>query len=151
MDGRPYYERERWQKGRHVHTTLSPRWNVCVYRGRGRRRSGGMKGIRENEGENTWLVVRALRTLLTFFLYSSFSFFPSVIPPRADWLFLMQSKKKSKAYIAAFSSSLTLPPTSGGLDQKFITPWLYQGYAHVRQTADGQEHTHTTYKPGLTE
>lgn len=124
-DGRPTIlrdrERERWQKGRHVHTTLSPRWNVCVYRGRKTKKWRNERYIRENEGENTWLVVvRALRTLLTFFLYSSFSFFFFPRHSTSGWLAIPDAikKKKSKAYIAAFSSSSTLPPTSGGLDEK---------------------------------
>lgn len=108
-DGRPTIlrdrERERWQKGRHVHTTLSPRWNVCVYRGRKTKKWRNERYIRENEGENTWLVVvRALRTLLTFFLYSSFSFFfpPSFHLGLIGYSWCNQKKKVKSLYSCLF-------------------------------------------------
>lgn len=144
-DGRPTIlrerERERWQKGRHVHTTLSPRWNVCVYRGRKTKKWRNERYTRKWKRKHLTRRPRSPNPFNLLPILLSLFFPPSFHLGLIGYSWCNQKIVKSLYSCLFFFLNFTT--NVGGLDQKFITPWLYQGYAHVRQTADGQEHTHT--------
>jgi hypothetical protein len=146
MDGRPYYERERerWQKGRHVHTTLSPRWNVCVYRGRKTKKWRNERYTRKWRRKH--LTRRRPRSPNPFNLLPIFFFlFFSLRHSTSGWLAIPDAiKKKVKSLYSCLFFFLNFTTNVGG-----VRPKIHHAVTISRirtRTPDGRRtRAHTYY------